>query len=61
VDECKPLIWGKSKDKLAFVWGQDKCTHAGAMDGGKTGKPILLKDLGKGIHSSTFQLNLSRF
>ena len=42
--------WGaKRRDKLAFVWGQDRCTHAGAMDprDGPRSKPILLKDLRK--------------
>ena len=40
-------IWGKTRDKLAFVWGQDRCTHVGAMDphAGHRSKPILLKDL----------------
>ena len=43
-------IWGKQRDRLAFVWGQDRCTHVGAMDPAATGpnhrsKPILLKDL----------------
>ena len=43
-------IWGKQRDRLAFVWGQDRCTHVGAMDpaagpGHGLGKPILLKDL----------------
>jgi hypothetical protein len=39
-------IWGKQRDRLAFVWGQDKCTHVGAMDPSKPlSKPILLKDL----------------
>ena len=39
-------IWGKQRDKLAFVWGQDRCTHVGAMDPKKPqSKPILLKDL----------------
>jgi len=41
-------IWGTQRDRLAFVWGQDKCTHAGAMDPSKPhSKPILLKDLTK--------------
>ena len=41
-------IWGEHRDKLAFVWGQDKCTHVGAMDPAKPrSKPILLKDLRK--------------
>ena len=40
-------VWGKSRDKLAFVWGQERCTHVGAMDParGAGSKPILLKDL----------------
>ena len=42
-------IWGKQRDRLAFVWGQDRCTHVGAMDPAAPGqtrsKPILLKDL----------------
>ena len=41
-------VWGKHRDKLAFVWGQDRCTHVGAMDRAKpNSKPILLKDLNK--------------
>ena len=41
-------IWGEHRDKLAFVWGQDKCTHVGAMDPAKPrSKPVLLKDLRK--------------
>ena len=28
-------VWGKHRDKLAFVWGQDRCTHVGAMDRAK--------------------------
>jgi hypothetical protein len=39
-------IWGKHRDKLAFVWGQDRCTHVGAMEtSAPNSKPILLKDL----------------
>ena len=41
-------VWGKQRDRLAFVWGQDRCTHVGAMDpnaGQTRSKPILLKDL----------------
>ena len=49
-------IWGESRDKLAFVWGQDKCTHVGAMDPAKPkSKPILLKDLKKLWASPSFK------
>lgn len=49
-------IWGESRDRLAFVWGQDKCTHVGAMDPAKPkSKPILLKDLKKLWASPSFK------
>jgi hypothetical protein len=39
-------IWGTHRDALAFVWGQDRCTHVGAMDPNKpNSKPMFLKDL----------------
>ena len=48
-------IWGEHRDKLAFVWGQDKCTHVGAADPKKPrSKPILLKDLQKLWASPSF-------
>ena len=49
-------IWGEHRDKLAFVWGQDKCTHVGAMDPRMPrSKPILLKDLRKLWASPSFK------
>ena len=49
-------IWGESRDRLAFVWGQDKCTHVGAMDPARPkSKPILLKDLKKLWASPSFK------
>ena len=38
-------VWGEHKNKIAFVWGQERCTDVGIAPSSTSTRPMFLKEL----------------
>jgi len=57
-------VWGEHRNKVAFVWGQERCLNVGVAPSdspeGTTSRPIFLKELQK-VWSLKKKTGLARF
>ena len=53
-------VWGAHASKVAFVWGQERCSDIGKDPSGEGNRPLFLKEL-KHVWSMKKNTGLSRF